>query len=159
MGKEFARHFVYRLTEKEVEACRAQIRDMVRKKRLFEVSNALGNANNVPDSSVSRSSSGSSTSSWQRQGHGFAHDQRNLTSTSLSNVGSLRRKKGHKHSSSMTSVMRTTGGLQHRYYHTPGSRSHRSNSITWADQFEVSCSPRSDNLVRRAGRDPAVVLV
>ena len=155
IGKEFARHFVYRLTEKEVEACRVQIRDMVRKRRLLEISNALATTNNAPDSPVSRSSSGSSAGSWQWQGYGFSYQRSHLTSASLSNFGSLRRKKGHKHSSSLSSVMRTSGGLQHPYYNVPRSMGYRDNSVTWADQYGTNFGPRSDDLVRSAGRDPA----
>lgn len=153
IGKEFARHFVYRLTEKEVEACRVQIRDMVKKRRLLEVSNALATANNAPDSPVSRSPSASSAGSWQ--GYGFSYQRRHLTSASLSNFGSLRRKKGHKHSSSLPSVMRTSGGFQHPYYNMPRSIGYRNNSVTWADRYGTSFGPRNDDLVRSVGRDPA----
>jgi hypothetical protein len=74
-GKEFARHAVYRLTEKEVESSRVQMQDLVRRKRMAidTMSYSVGSHGGAISSVSRRSSSASSAGSWPSQRYyGFA---------------------------------------------------------------------------------------
>lgn len=154
-GKEFARHAVHRLTEKELESCRVQMQDLVRRKKLaIEV---------MSYSSVSRrSSSASSARSWPSQRYyGFAqwkHRQLAPSGSSFSNVGyrlemspsdtighgTLRRNR-HRHSSSMSSVPQGVGTFGYNFQQFGSVGYNKHCSVTWADQHASSPMEDSDD--------------
>lgn len=140
MGKELARHFVYKLTEKEVEICRSQMRSLVRKKQVVAtISRSFSMASNSPMTSMSRrSSSASSMGTWQMQGYAYASGRKNGQVLSLS-TSRAKQGRGHKHSSSMSSVVGAANGMDQAYGfagYAPRSLGYKySSSVTWADQY------------------------
>ena len=168
-GKEFTRHAVYRLTDKEMETCRVQMRDLVRRRLTIEAASYSIASHGGAMSSVSRrSSSASSARSWPSQRYyGFAqwnHGHLAPSGSSFANVGyrfeispsgtigSQGRRNRHKHSSSMSSVPQTSSGVNafgYSYrYQQFGSVEYKPCSVTWADQHASSAMQDNGGMVR-----------
>ncbi len=142
MGKELARHFVYKLTEKEVEMCRSQMRDLVRKKRAAVSLISRSFSMSSQTSPVSRRSSSASSMgpSWQVQdGYAFAYGRKNgPPAVSVPGSKLMRQGRGHKHSSSMPSVGRAANDREQAYGFGGYGWSlgyNRYSSVSWADQY------------------------
>lgn len=166
-GKEFVRSVIYKLTEKELESCRVQMRDLVWRRMEVEAVSY-----SVASGAISRrSSSASSVRSWPAQRYGFAQlKQGQLAPSQLSfnNPGyrleqlsssgiSPGRRNRHKHSSSMSAVPQASnqiGSFDYRF-RPLGSMRYKHYSITWADQHaRTARSPNKDSHgVRRDADD------
>jgi len=145
-GKELVRHIVHRLTAKELELCRVQIRGLVKRRRM--VFDAMSSRTSGMISSVSRrSSSASSVVSWAAQGYGFTQRKlptsgssftslgRRLEQMSASGTGYNQGRRGHKHSSSMSSVPHASNRAFDYRFQQFGSMRYKHHSVTWADQY------------------------
>jgi len=145
MGKELARHGVVKLTEKEMEMCRAQMKDLVRRKRAA-VSLMMSRSFSMSSAVVSRrSSSASSMAPWHVQGgYAFAVGRKNGP------LVPLRQGRGHKHSSSMSSVGRAANGMVDYGF---GGCASGYGSVSWADQYR-SIRMKDDHFSR--SRKPAL---
>ena len=143
IGKEFTRHLVYRLTEKEVELCKVQMQDLVRRRVAFEAMSY----GDVRSSVSRRSSSASSVTSWRSQAYGFGQWKFGQLTPSGSSFGSMGyrleqispsgvgqgRRNRHRHSSSMPIVPHTSGAFG--YKNQFGTIGYKPCTVTWADQY------------------------
>lgn len=155
-GKEFARHAVYSLTEKEVDSCRVQMQDLVRRKRLAIEAMSYSASHGGVSSVSRRSSSASSVRSWPSQRYyGFAQWKHRQFAPSVGcrleispsdtiGQGTLVRRNRHKHSSSMSSVPQGVGTFGYNFQQFGSVGYNKHCSVTWADQH-TSSSPDSDD--------------
>jgi hypothetical protein len=137
MGKELARHVVYKLTEKEVEMCRLQMKDLVRRRKQ-RVDSLISRSFSMSSEGVSRrSSSASSMGPWQVQGYAFAYGRKNGLPGPGPGLNFMRQGRGHRHSSSMSEVGRAANGMEQAYgFGGCGSGvAYRYGSVSWADQY------------------------
>lgn len=147
-GKELVRHVVYRLTAKELELCRTQIRDLVKRRMVFDaVSYSSSHTSGMISSVTRRSSSASSVVSWAARGYGFSERKlptsgssfsslgRRLEQMSASGTGYNQGRRGHKHSSSMSSVPHASNRAFDYRFQQFGSMRYKHHSVTWADQY------------------------
>ena len=150
-GKELVRHVVYRLTAKELELCRVQIRGLVRRRLVFDaMSYSSGHTSGMISSVSRRSSSASSVTSWAAQGYrptqrqlpssgsNFSSLGRRLEQISASGTGHPQGRRGHKHSSSMSSVPNVGNRTFDYHFQHFGNMRYKHHSVTWADQYARS---------------------